>query len=111
MRSGPMDQRVTILLPSTASSTQSGAGVQTFTAGTEVFASVTSLSGAELLAAGSISSEVTYEVEMRIRPDVTANARLRWTPFGGATRVLHVHSVQPSSRTDGGMKLMCGVIE
>lgn len=106
-----MDQRVIVMLPSIASSTQSGTGVTTFPIDSEDWASVKALSGSELLAASSISSEVQYEVEMRFRGDMTPRAKLEWTPFGGTAKTLEVHSVQPSSRAHAGMTLMCGVLE
>ncbi len=111
MKAGVMDQRVTILTPTYASSQQSGQGVASFATLATVWAAVRALTGAEILAAGAIASEVTYEVEMRFRADVTPKVRLQWTPFRGVLKTLEVHAVQVGLRTHGGMVLVCGVVE
>jgi SPP1 family predicted phage head-tail adaptor len=111
MRSGPLDQRVTLLAPVHTSSTQSGQGVATFASAGSFSASVTSMNGSEVLAASSIGSHVTYEVGMRFLAAVTPKYRLRWTPFRGTAKTLEVHTVQIGTRTEDRMTLLCGVVE
>ena len=109
MRAGPMDQRVTILTPTRASSTQSASGTISWsTLAASVAASVKALSGSEVLAARSLTSQVTYEVAMRYRSDVEPKMRVQWTPFSGSARTFEIHAVQVNGRTDGGMVLLCG---
>lgn len=111
MKAGTLDQRVTILMPTYASSTQSDQGVASYSATDTVWASVKALGGSELLAAQSITSEVQYEIEMRFRPEVTPKYRLSWTPFSGTAKTFEVHAVQVGQRQNGGMVLLCGVRE
>jgi SPP1 family predicted phage head-tail adaptor len=111
MRSGPLDQRVTVLTPTYSSSTQSGQGTASFTAMGPFWASVRAMGGSEVLAAASIGSQVTYEVAMRFLDAVTPKCRLQWKPFRGTVKTLEVHTVQVGSRTDGSMVLLCGVVE
>ncbi len=111
MNAGKLDQRVALLKPTYGTSQQSAQGDATYTAVDTVWAAVKAMSGSEVLAAGSIGSQVTYEVEMRFRPDVTPKYRIQWTPYRGVAKRLEVHVVQVGDRADGSMTLLCGVVE
>lgn len=108
---GVLDQQVTIQQPTTAASTQSGAGVVTFSTLATVPASVRALSGDERLAAGAIASAVSYEITARFRSDVTPAMRAVWTPYRGVAKTFEIHAVRPGGRMDGTMVLDCGVLE
>ena len=111
LRSGTLDQRVVLLTPTTAASTQSGAGSVTFSTLATVWASVRALSGDERLEAGAVSSLVTYEIEMRYRADVTPGMRVQWTPYSGTAKTFEVHGVRVGGRVLANLVLECGVQE
>jgi len=109
--SGTLDQRVILQTPGTASSTQSGTGLVTFSTLATVWASVKCLSGSELLAAASVSSQVTYHIEIRYRSDVTPRMRVQWTPYSGSAKTFEIHAVRVGGRTMANLILECGVVE
>jgi SPP1 family predicted phage head-tail adaptor len=111
MSIGTLDQRLTIQTPTYASSTQSSQGVASWSTLATVWGSVTALGGSEALQAGSVTSGVTYEVEMRYRADVTPKMRLQWTPYSGSAKTLEVLAVQVGTRTVDRLVLQCGVTE
>lgn len=106
-----MRHRVVIQTPSYASSTQSGAGVASFSTLATVWAAVNPLSGSERLAAGAVSSQVAYEIEIRQRSDVTAGMRVQWTPYSGSAMTLEILAVLPSATMADRMVLSCGVTQ
>jgi SPP1 family predicted phage head-tail adaptor len=111
VRSGTLDQRVVIQTPTTAASTQSGAGAVTFSTLATVWASVRALSAEERLEAGAVSSLVTYEIEMRYRADVTPGMRVQWTPYSGTAKTFEVHGIRVGGRVMANLVLECGVRE
>jgi SPP1 family predicted phage head-tail adaptor len=112
MRSGPLDQRLTILTPVYASSTQSSQGVATFHPTDSVWGSVLTLSSDETLQASSVGSQTTYSVEIRHRTDVTPKHRLQWTPYTSTTaRTLEVLGVSFSDRRSDRLVLRCGEVQ
>src|SRR5262245_36549041 len=52
----------------------------------------------ESLAAGKVTAQVDYEVEIRYRADVTPKMRLSWTPFRGTARLLEIHEIDLKDR-------------
>jgi SPP1 family predicted phage head-tail adaptor len=111
MRIGPLDQRLTIQTPTYASSTQSGQGVASWSTLATVWGAVRAMSGTETLSAGSVTSGVTYEIEVRFRSDVTPKMRVQWTPYSGSAKTFEIHAVQVGTRTSDRLTLLCGVTE
>lgn len=111
MRSGPLDQRLTVLTPVYATSTQSGQGVATFSATDSVWGSVKALSSDETLQAQSVGSQTVYEVEIRHRTDVTPKHRLQWSPYTGTVRTLEVLGVSFGDRRSDRLVLRCGEVQ
>jgi SPP1 family predicted phage head-tail adaptor len=107
---GTLDQPLTILNVTYASSTQSGQGVASFTVGDQVWGSVRSMSSDEVLRAQSIGSQTNYEIEIRFRTDVTPKMRLRWTPFTGTSRTFEIHGIQLGDRRADRLVLRCGEV-
>lgn len=110
-RIGPLDQRLTIQTPTYASSTQSGQGVPSWSTLATVWGSVKAMSGTEMLAASAVTSQVSYELEIRYRSDVTPKLRVQWTPYTGSSKTFEIHAVQVGDRTSDRLFLQCGVIE
>lgn len=113
LRSGDLRERVTILKPIYASSTQSGQGVATFSPLADVWAKVEPVDGTENLEAGSITSLVSYKVGIRWYPGIAARMRvLRPLYDGGNTpQTLEIHAVITGSAARDDMTLLCGVVE
>lgn len=107
---GEMREWVVIQTPTTASSTQSTSGTVSFSTLATVPAAVRALSGTEQLAAGSVTSHVTYEIETRQRSDVTPRMRVVWTPYSASAKTFEIHTVRIGGRHDR-MILECGVAE
>jgi SPP1 family predicted phage head-tail adaptor len=105
---GRLRERVVLQSVSYASSTQSSQGVKSFSTLATVWARVTSPGGDESITAGSVSSQVRYEVEMRYRADVTPAMRVVWTPKGGSAKTLEVLAVNPSRTFEDRIVLQCG---
>lgn len=108
---GELRDRLVIQSPSFAASTQSGQGVASFSTFDTVWAEVRPMSGDERLAAGSIASEVTYQVEIRYRTDVTPAMRVVWTPYGGSAKTFQIHAVDNHGPQSDRIVLHCGVVE
>jgi hypothetical protein len=71
---------------------------------------VRALSGVERLSAGSISAQITYELETDYWPEVTPAYQVAWTPFRAEVPVvLQIHGVRPGAHDS--MILDCGVVE
>ncbi len=111
MRAGLLRDRVVLQSPSTAASTQSGAGVVTYGTLATVWANVRARSGGESLTAGAVTSQAAYDVEIRQRSDVTPGMRVQWTPYGGSAITLGIAAVLPAPAGDDRMVLQCGVVQ
>ena len=108
MRIGPLDQRVVIQTPTYASSTQSSQGVASWSTLATVWADVRAMNTGESLAADSITSQSTYEVEIRHRSDVTPKMRVQWTPYSGSAHTFEIHGVKEGDRRSDRIILLCG---
>lgn len=111
MRAGDLRHRVVIQSPSYSASTQSGQGVASFSTLATVWAAVRPLSGSERLTTGAVTSEVSYEIEIRQRSDVTPGMRVQWTPYSGSALTLEVLAALPSATMADRMTLTCGVTQ
>jgi len=109
-RIGPLDQRLTIQTPNYASSTQSGQGVASWSTLATVWGSVTPMNASEGMTDQSITSQATYEIEIRHRSDVTPKHRIQWTPYSGTARTFEIHGVTEGDRRADRLLLTCGEV-
>jgi len=108
---GALRDRVTLQSVTYASSVTSAQGVASFTTLATVWANVNALAGSERLGAGAVTSNVTYEIEIKHRTDVTPAMRVLWTPYRGSAKTFEVHAVQISTTHKDRIVLECGVTE
>lgn len=94
---GELTERVAILKDTKSSDTQGGRSAAESTLAT-VWASVRPLSAREQMQAQAIGSNVSYEVKIRLRDDVTPQMRLTWTPYLGSAKTLQVMGVRYPER-------------
>lgn len=106
---GPLRDRVVIQVNTTSSDSQGGRSSSWGTLAT-VWASVKALSGAEVLAAQAVSSQVRYEVEIQYRTDVTPAMRLSWTPYSATAKTIEVLAVRLKDGKPERLLLDCGEV-
>ena len=73
---GEMDKRVQLQSPVVSKDTSGGAD-KTYTTYATVWARIRSLSGKEFLAAQQVASDISHEITIRKREDVTAADRVQ----------------------------------
>lgn len=94
---GEMRERVAIVQDT---KTETSAGGRTATPSTlvTVWASVRPLNAREQMQAQAIGSNVSYEVTIRHRGDVTPQMRLSWTPYLSTAKTLQILGVRQPDR-------------
>ena len=111
MHVGTLRERVTIQSVTYASSTQSAQGVASFGTLATVWGGVRPMGGSEQLSAGSVSSEVKYEIEIRHRSDVTPGMRVVWAPYRGPSVTAEILAAPLHPSNTDRLVLQCGVTE
>lgn len=100
MRAGILRERLTIVQDTRPGDSHGGGGASVPTTLATVWGSVLPLNTAERLQAAALGSNVSYQVEIRYRADLTPKMRLLWTPFQSTvTKTLQIHGVtDPDNR-------------
>jgi SPP1 family predicted phage head-tail adaptor len=107
---GSMDKRVTIQSKTDATDTQGGRSTTWATLAT-VWAAITPLRAAEVLAATAIGSQSDYAIDLHYRADVTPQMRVTWRPYGASSaRTFEIHGVQANPGMPQRLRLLCGEV-
>lgn len=106
MKAGMLDKRVTIQAPSEGAQNEYGEPVEPWADVATVWASVSPLNGKELTFARQRQANVTHEVRMRYRSDLTITPANR---LKMGNRVLHIESVRNEAEAD--VEWVIGAVE
>jgi SPP1 family predicted phage head-tail adaptor len=101
LRAGELDRRIKLQQRS-ATKTDTGTEVQTWTDVATVWANIQPLSGRELIAAAAVEAETTHMIVIRYRQGVTARMRAVY-----GSRIFNITAVVEPQMAHVSLELLC----